>query len=117
VSPALVRLVREALNNAWEEWRVPHDLETTAREYCRQVQIVVSGGFNRDRIERFEKEDVPVDTFGVGSTFLTNDSQTNTDFTMDIVRVMIDGQWIDMAKVGRQPSDNTDLQRVDLSGL
>ena len=27
VSPALVRLVREALNNAWKEWRVPHDLE------------------------------------------------------------------------------------------
>jgi len=37
---------------------------------------------------------------------------TNNDFTADIVRVCLDGQWVDMAKVGRQACDNPLLEIV-----
>lgn len=117
VSLALVRLVRSALNSAWERWDVPSDFIDEAQRYCRQVQIVVSGGFNRERIEHFENEHVPVDVYGVGSTFLTNDKTTGTDFTMDVVRVKVAETWVDMAKIGRQPCDNPELEPVDLSIL
>jgi nicotinate phosphoribosyltransferase len=42
---------------------------------------------------------------------------TNTDFTADVVQVKINGDWIDMAKVGRTATDNPDLEPVDLEGL
>ncbi len=117
VSPQLVFMVREALNNAWESWGVPRDLESVAREFCRGAQIVVSGGFNLERVARFEREGAPVDSYGIGSAFLSNDRRSNVDFTMDIVRVKVAGQWVDMPKVGRQPGDNPDLERVDLSEM
>lgn len=117
VNPVLVRTVREALNTAWQRWDLPEKWVETAKAYCRAVRIVVSGGFNREKIALFEREGVPVDVYGVGSTFLQNDKTTNTDFTMDVVRVMIDQQWVDMAKVGRRPCDNSDLRPVDLSVL
>jgi nicotinate phosphoribosyltransferase len=85
-----------------------------AQNYCRNVQIVVSGGFDRARIQEYEQAGVPVDAYGVGSRFFQNDSDTNTDYTMDIVRLQLGGQWVDMAKVGRQPCDNPNLQPVDL---
>ena len=114
VNPKLVRLVREALNNAWQGWNVPSHWVDEAQKYCRNVQIVVSGGFDRARIQEYEQTGVPVDAYGVGSRFFQNDSDTNTDYTMDIVRVRLEGQWVDMAKVGRQPCDNPDLQPFDL---
>ena len=117
VNPLLVFTVREALNRAWESWDVPSHLEDVARDYCRNVQIIVSGGFNKDKVAVFEKEGVPVDSYGVGSTFLANDKRTNTDFTMDIVRLQINGQWQTMAKVGRRPCDNPDLELVDLGDI
>ena len=114
VSPLLVRTLRRALNNAWALWSVPPDLEDEARRFCEQVQIVVSGGFNRERVEWFERSRTPVDAYGVGSSLLANGPQTNTDFTMDVVRVCLDGQWHDIAKVGRKPAHNPDLRRVNL---
>ena len=117
VSPQLVFTVREALNTAWESWDVPRKLESVAREFCRGVQIVVSGGFNLERVARFEREGAPVDSYGVGSAFLSNDRRSNVDFTMDIVRVKVLGEWVDMSKVGRRPGDNPDLERVDLSEI
>jgi nicotinate phosphoribosyltransferase len=117
VSPLLVRTVRTALNNAWQSWNVPKSLEDLARDYCRQVQIVVTGGFNREKIELFERARTPVDAYGVGSSFLSNHKDTNTDFTMDVVRLRLDGQWHNIAKVGRKPSDNPDLRPVDLGAL
>jgi nicotinate phosphoribosyltransferase len=117
VSAALVRAVRRALDRAWESWDVPARLEDAAKTYCQNVKIVVTGGFNRERIQKFEDEKVPVDIYGVGSTLLRNDSDTNTDHTMDIVRVRVGYQWVDVAKVGRKPADNPNLQRVDLSRL
>lgn len=117
VSPKLVRLVREGLDEAWRRWGVPAELEDVAQAYCRSVEIVVTGGFNRDRIAQFEAEGAPVNTYGVGSSLFRNDRETNTDFTMDVVRVMVDGAWRDMAKVGRRPNTNPDLQPVDLEPM
>ncbi len=114
VSADLVRVVRQALDNAWQDWNMFGDQAGAAQEFCRNVKIVVSGGFKREKIEQFEADGVPVDVYGVGSTLLRNDAETNTDFTMDVVRVLVDGRWVDMAKLGRKPNDNPDLQPVDL---
>jgi len=117
VSPLLVRTVRQALDNAWASWNVPHGLEDAARDFCRQVQIVVTGGFNRERVEYFERARTPVDAYGVGSSLLTNAKETNTDFTMDVVRIRVNDQWVDVPKVGRAPSGNPDLRRINLAEL
>ncbi len=114
INPQLVRTVRAALDTAWESWDVPEHLVGVAQRFCRDVQIIVSGGFDRERIDTYEREQVPVDVYGVGSRFLRNDSDTGTDYSMDIVRVKLGEQWIPMAKVGRQPGDNPDLQPIDL---
>jgi nicotinate phosphoribosyltransferase len=112
VNPRLVFNVRQALDGAWERWDIPAVLRGRAQEYCKNVKIVVSGGFNPDKIRRFEKLDVPVDIYAVGSYLFNNNGMTVTDFTADVVRVKVRGEWVDMAKVGRAPCDNPDLERV-----
>jgi nicotinate phosphoribosyltransferase len=78
VNPTLVKMVRRAFDS----------------EGFNQVKIIVSGGFNKDKISWFEKEKTPVDIYAVGSTML----EGKNDFTADIVEV--DGKK--MAKFGRQ---------------
>jgi nicotinate phosphoribosyltransferase len=112
VTPRLVFNVRKALNAAWKRWGLTKDWKARAEEYCQNVRIVVSGGFNPERIRGFEKLCVPVDIYGVGSSLFNNNGATVTDFTSDVVRVKVHGQWVDMAKVGRAPCDNPDLERV-----
>ncbi len=112
VTPRLVFNVRQALDAASDAWDLPPRWKEAAREYCHAVKIVVSGGFNPDRIRRFERLRVPVDIYAVGSYLFNNNGATVTDFTADVVRVKVHGQWVDMAKVGRAPNDNPDLQRV-----
>ncbi len=90
VNPTLVRNVREALD--------AHGFE--------HVRIVVSGGFDVDKIRRFEEEAVPVDVYGVGSSLVRNVG--GFDFTADIVEV--DGQ--PAAKVGRAFNHNDRLELV-----
>jgi nicotinate phosphoribosyltransferase len=68
------------------------------------VRIVVSGGFDADKIARFEAEGAPVDAYGVGSSLLRGQN----DFTADVVRV--DGRPV--AKVGRSERPNPRLTRV-----
>jgi nicotinate phosphoribosyltransferase len=58
------------------------------------VRIVVSGGFDAERIRAFEARRVPVDAYGVGSSLIRGEN----DFTADVV--MVDGQ--PRAKVGRR---------------
>ena len=70
------------------------------------VRIVASGGFNGDKIQRFEEHQAPVDAYGVGSTLFANAGQH--DFTADIVRC--DGKAI--AKVGRAERFTPDLETV-----
>ncbi|HEX2993093.1 MAG TPA: nicotinate phosphoribosyltransferase [Anaerolineales bacterium] len=112
VNPRLVFNVRRALDAASESWDLPTSWRETAREYCRNVKIVVSGGFNPEKIRKFEKLGVPVDIYAVGSWLFNNNGGTVTDFTGDVVRVRVHGEWIDMAKVGRTPLDNPNLERV-----
>ncbi len=112
VTPRLVFNVRQALDAAWQDWDIPASWQEAAREYCHSVKIVVSGGFNPDRIRKFEHLGVPVDTYAVGSYLFNNNGSTVTDFTADVVRVKVHGHWVDMAKVGRAPCDNPDLKRV-----
>lgn len=87
VNPMGVRNVRSILD------RNRHDY----------VKIYVSGGFNYQKIEKFENEKVPVDGYGCGSSLLKGEG----DFTADIVNV--DGT--PCAKVGRQynPSDRLSI--------
>ncbi len=68
------------------------------------VRIVVSGGFDAQRIAAFEEAGAPVDAYGVGSSLLRGQN----DFTADVVRV--DGK--PCAKVGREERPNPRLQAV-----
>jgi nicotinate phosphoribosyltransferase len=88
VAPELVHAVRDALDEAGHE----------------HVRIVVSGGFNAERIRRFEAAAVPVDAYGVGSSLIRGAN----DFTADVV--MVDGR--PCAKVGRGLKPNPRLERV-----
>jgi nicotinate phosphoribosyltransferase len=88
VAPELVTMLREALD----------------REGFSAVKIIVSGGFNPEKIRRFESLDIPVDAYGVGSYLM----QGSFDFTADVVRV--NGR--DCAKVGRHFNPNSRLTKV-----
>lgn len=112
VTPRLVFNVRQALDSAWETWDVPLDWRERAARFCKNVKIVVSGGFNPEKITRFERLHVPVDIYAVGSALFDNHGTTVTDYTADVVRIKVRDQWIDMAKVGRKALDNPDLQRI-----
>jgi nicotinate phosphoribosyltransferase len=68
------------------------------------VKIVVSGGFNVDKIREFESQGVPVDAYGVGSSLF----QGRFDFTADVVR----HEGKPCAKVGREFRPNPRLERV-----
>jgi nicotinate phosphoribosyltransferase len=69
------------------------------------VKIVVSGGFDVDKIRHFEAMDAPVDMYGVGSALLRG----RFDFTADVVKV--GGQ--PRAKAGRSYRPNDRLEPVD----
>jgi nicotinate phosphoribosyltransferase len=112
VNPRLVFNVRQALDSAWESWSMPDIWKEAAREYCRTVKIVVSGGFSPEKIRRFETLDVPVDIYAVGSSLFNNNGGNVTDFTADVVRVKVHGHWVDMPKVGRRSLANQNLERV-----
>ena len=112
VNPRLVFTLRQALDSAAESWEIPERQREEARNFCHAVKIVVSGGFNPEKIARFEKLGVPVDIYAVGSSLFDNHDRTVTDFTADVVRVKANGGWTDLAKVGRKAVDNPDLERV-----
>ena len=116
VNPRLVFALREALDNAWQSWGLPPEWRTRAAEWCRQIKIVATSGFTEARIREFEAQNTPVDIYGVGSAFFSNSSVegTNTDFTADVVRVEVGGNWLPLAKVGRAPCENPLLEPVSL---
>ena len=78
VCPELVRKVRRALD----------------REGYRWVKVIVSGGFDAERIRQFVRMRVPFDGVGVGSAFYHD----RIEFTADVVQV--NGR--PCAKVGRR---------------
>jgi nicotinate phosphoribosyltransferase len=89
VNPQLVRNVRDALD----------------AEGFNHVRIVVSGGFDAERIREFERDGVPADAYGVGSSLLRG----KIDFTADVVKV--DGR--PCAKQGRIERPNPRLELVE----
>jgi nicotinate phosphoribosyltransferase len=88
VNERLVRKVRDALD----------------ADGFEHVKIVVSGGFTVEKIQEFERNEVPVDTYGVGSSLIRGQN----DFTADVV--MTDGR--PSAKVGRRYRPNSRLELV-----
>ena len=82
-------------------WKVREALDADGFE---RVRIVVSGGFDAEKIARFERAGVPVDAYGVGSSLIRGEN----DFTADIV--MTDGR--DSSKVGRRFRPNPRLELV-----
>jgi nicotinate phosphoribosyltransferase len=114
VNPRLVFLMRDAIDREWEGWGLSGEDRTLAQRYCQDVRIVVTGGFGPARIRQFEELQVPADVYGVGSSLLSSCEVcgTNNDFTADVVRVKVLGQWRDLAKVGRRACENPALQRI-----
>lgn len=88
VSPRLVWNVRNALD----------------AEGFGDVRIVVSGGFDVDRVQEFEDEGAPVDAYGIGSAAYRG----TFDFTADVVQVGGKPQ----ARAGRALRENPKLERV-----
>ncbi|MFQ6673427.1 MAG: nicotinate phosphoribosyltransferase, partial [Fidelibacterota bacterium] len=84
-------------------WNVRNALD---KEGFEHVKIIVSGGFNADRIREFEKNGVPADAYGVGSALLAG----RYDFTADVVKV--GGK--PCAKVGREYLPNDRMEKVQL---
>lgn len=73
-------------------------------EGFNHVKIIVSGGFDAQRVAAFEAMGVPVDTYAVGSAFFDG----NINFTADIVKV--DGK--ECAKAGRRYNPNPAMELV-----
>ncbi len=73
-------------------------------EGFQEVKIVASGGFNVEKIERFERLKVPVDLYAVGSSLF----EGSFDYTADIV--LNEGQ--DCGKFGRTYHPNSRLEKV-----
>jgi nicotinate phosphoribosyltransferase len=88
VNERLVRNVRSALD----------------AEGFEHVRIVVSGGFDTERVREFERLGVPVNAYGVGSSLIRGEN----DFTADVV--LLDGE--PCAKVGREYRPNRRLELV-----
>lgn len=114
VNARLVFKLRKELDKAYLDWDLKPDQVETAKEFCQDVKIIATGGFKPKKINEFEESQVPVDIYGVGSWLLSNSSVegTKNDFTADVVRVKLNGDWVDMAKVGRQACDNDKLKIV-----
>ncbi|RKX48187.1 MAG: nicotinate phosphoribosyltransferase [Thermotogae bacterium] len=86
----------------------PELVWTARKEFDRngmqELKIVVSGGFDAEKIELFEKLEVPADVYGVGSKLLKD----KVDFTADVVEV--NGKVC--AKYGRTKGDLSRLEIV-----
>jgi nicotinate phosphoribosyltransferase len=89
VNERLVHKVRDALD----------------RDGFEAVRIVVSGGFDAEKIREFESRGVPVDSYGVGSSLIRG----SNDFTADVV--LTDGR--PSAKAGRRFRPNERLELVE----
>lgn len=82
-------------------WNVRNALDS---EGFGDVRIVVSGGFDAERIRDFEAEGVPVDAYGAGAAAYRG----TFDFTADVVQVSGKPQ----ARAGRALRPNPKLERV-----
>ena len=74
------------------------------RHGFNSVRIVVSGGFTVEKILEFERQGIPADAYGVGSSLF----EGRFDFTADVV--LLDRK--PCAKVGRGYLPNPRLEEV-----
>jgi len=88
VNLQLVKNVRNGLDDEGFDW----------------VKIVVSGGFNPQKIKYFEEKKAPIDVYAVGSVFF----EGKFDYTADVV--LVDDK--PCAKVGRKYNPNERLETV-----
>lgn len=88
VNPYLVRAVRQALDETGHQ----------------SVKIIVSSGFNVQKISEFEAQKTPVDIYGVGAAL----SKNKIEFTGDLV--LLNGH--DEAKVGRHNHLSSRLRKI-----
>ncbi len=70
------------------------------------LKIIVSGGFNERKIDLFEKLNVPVDGYGIGSSILKKKLEATADI------VFVDGK--PCSKKGRTYWDNPNLKLINL---
>ncbi|AUB31988.1 nicotinate phosphoribosyltransferase [Spiroplasma floricola] len=91
VNPTLVKMLREKL-----------DLNGH-----NKVKIIVSSGFNEEKIKMFESQNTPVDIYGVGDAITKN----KIGFTGDIV--LINGKK--QAKFGRENSFSNKIKSIKYS--
>ena len=89
VCKELIFALRKALDDAGFNW----------------VKIIVSSSFNKDKIREWVKLGVPVDTYGVGTSFVNN---MTCGFTGDLVE--LDGK--PEAKEGRKNIPSNRLKKV-----
>lgn len=73
------------------------------------LRIVVSGGFDQQRVRTFEQMGVPIDVHGAGSAFL----RRKIDVTADVV--CVNGK--PCAKIRRQFRPNPGLRKLNWSWL
>ena len=92
VNPELVLNVRRELDRASYPW----------------VKIIVSGGFNVEKIRHFDERGIPVDAYAVGSALF----EGTYDFTADIALAERDGRMVECHKVGRPYRPNPRLAKV-----
>jgi nicotinate phosphoribosyltransferase len=88
VNPELIFALRQALDD----------------EGFEHVKIIATGGFTEEKIKRFEKQNVPVDIYGVGRSLLDN----KIGFTGD--SVILNGE--PESKFGRRYRPNPRLEKV-----
>jgi len=87
--------------NASLVWNVRNALDA---EDFGDVKIIVSGGFDAERITAFEEDGVPVDAYGVGAALFDG----RWDFTADVVQ--LNGKL--ESKAGRKLKENPRMERV-----
>ncbi len=92
VNPQLVRHVRAELDANGHE----------------DIKIICSGGFDAEKIRRFERDAVPVDAYGVGASLIHGDFA----YTADVVQVH-NRAVVPCGKVGRKFIANPRLKKVE----
>lgn len=120
VNLRLVRILRNSMDTYYHTLisRMAEDekikYKQLAKDYCRSIKITVTGGFNVKKINYFEEAGAPVDSYGVGSSLLSNSSSegTNNDFTADIVKVKVDNIYRSLSKIGRGACNNKQLIKI-----
>jgi len=78
--------------------------KTFDREGFDYVKVIISSGFNEEKIKKFIKMKVPFDAVGVGSALF----REKIDFTADVVK--INGKAL--SKIGRKYNPNPKLKLV-----